>query len=194
MSNAPKERRWRLIANPRIQGELLLRLFAYWLMFQLAQAATFGLFLFIGAGEPTKGMSSLIPPAVVSFLCLPVVMLDLLKFSNRVVGPIQNIKLKVDALCNGEQVEDIVLRPNDHLTDLASSINQLKSMLEAKGGSVDDGKSNLPEVRDSVKATATPDREQASRVASEQSKSEPIILDLSVSGENAPLTGGEINV
>lgn len=123
----PPNRRWRLVADLRIQGESLIRLAVYWAIFQFAQLSTIALFSFLqGGNAPQSGMQFLIPSVIVSFLFLPVVMLDNLRYSNRFVGPIINLKKNLKKLSEGKPGEPVHFRKGDYWQDLADSYNTVR--------------------------------------------------------------------
>jgi hypothetical protein len=123
----PKHRRWRLVADPRIQGELLIRLAFYWGIFQFVQLGTIAIFAFLEGGSGTQGgMRFLMPSVIVSALFLPVVMLDSLRFSNRFVGPVVNLKNKLAKLSQGDPGEPVHFRKGDHWKDMAESYNLVR--------------------------------------------------------------------
>ena len=73
------------------------------------------------------------PAMITSLMVLPIVMLDLLKFSNRFAGPIVNISKKIDQMANGQTIDEISLRKCDFLSDLVGSLNAVSKRLEKTG-------------------------------------------------------------
>lgn len=63
---------------------------------------------------------------LVSFVGLNAVVIftTLLVYSNRVFGPIHNLKLKIAKLQKGEKVPELRLRKNDEFADLADLVNK----------------------------------------------------------------------
>ena len=129
MKKHKTSRRWRLMASVPIQGGLVVRLFLYWCLFQFSVFATIALFSFLTNGE-SSGTSLFWPAMIVSFMILPMVMLDLMRFSNKFAGPIVNISNKMKKMASSETVETINLRPGDFCMDLADHVNQVALKLK----------------------------------------------------------------
>lgn len=60
---------------------------------------------------------------------VPFAIFDLLKFSNRFVGPIFRLRQEFKRLRNGEQVETINFRDNDFWLDLSDNFNELSGQI-----------------------------------------------------------------
>lgn len=122
--SAPRDhRRWRLLADVTIQGELLLRLVVYWMILQLIPFGTQAVLSTIG--NSGKAPASLGPAFYISLLILPILLLDALKFSNRFAGPIVNLRNTLKRLNAGDTSANVKFRPMDYYGDLETPINSL---------------------------------------------------------------------
>lgn len=128
MNETKKNSRWRLVANAKIQGGLLLRVFLYWCAFQFVQSATILLFHFISNGEVTL-VRTLVTSTIASFVVLPILMLDLVEFSNRFVGPIHNLGNRIKELSDGMSICEFKLRRRDFYQELIQPFNQIRATL-----------------------------------------------------------------
>lgn len=125
--NCNRNSRWRLLADLRIQGPLLLRLVFYWMLFQIAQVGTIALFSYLSEGSGSGfDLKLLIPSVVVSALVLPFAMLDMLKFSNRFIGPMLNLRKKLRTLAIGGAADPVRFRPGDFYIEMSEDFNQIQ--------------------------------------------------------------------
>lgn len=138
MSN--KNRRRRLFAQWDIQGNLCVRVIFYWL---ICQAVTLGTAFFlaqiIGSDGAVVGRY-LMPAFVVSTLILPMVLLDVLFFSNKFAGPILVLRRSMKRLANEGKANEMKLRPGDYLDDVSESFNKICGQFEHR---VDDSDPSL---------------------------------------------------
>jgi signal transduction histidine kinase len=130
-----KRRRFRVVADLKLQGSLCLRVAIYWIICQCAFVATILGFSGLEAmGEPTEVVQTpwrfLIPAIVVSSFLLPVVLLDLLVFSNRFAGPLVRFRRYLKQLAGGKIPDhELRFRHKDELGDLSVNINKLQERL-----------------------------------------------------------------
>jgi hypothetical protein len=75
------------------------------------------------------------PPAVASFLLLPLVIVDIIRLSNRFSGPMLRLRRSMRALARGEHVTPIEFRESDFWHDFAEEFNQVVARVQ--GGSSD---------------------------------------------------------
>ncbi len=124
-----KNKRWRLFADYQVQGGLCVRLAIYWLICQLAMMMTMFAMDWL-APESQMGARGLIFPGfVVSSICLPLAMFDLIAFSNRFAGPVMNFRRHFGKLVNREALEEIKFRPGDYYYDLMENFNDLAKQI-----------------------------------------------------------------
>lgn len=103
-----------------------MRLVVYWFTCQLVFMGTVCAFDGLSQESNPDGGHFLYQGFVVSLLFLPLVIFDLIKFSNRFAGPVLNLRNKMNKLADGEEVEDIRFRPGDFYPDLMNNFNTLK--------------------------------------------------------------------
>ena len=125
-----KHNRWRLFADPKVQGQFCLRVVVYWLMCQLTLIGTMVAFASVGGKDqisPDALRQIAFPAFLVSMLALPFALLDTVGFSNRVVGPILNFRRRFASFVKGESVPEMSFRPGDFYEDLSANFNRLRS-------------------------------------------------------------------
>ncbi len=136
MSDMSKKRK-RLFVDSRIQGALMIRVTIYWIFCLAAMTAT--LFLWQYFTTPTRLLQTHLndmlfyygPAAVVVILLLPVVVLDVVRLSNRFVGPFLRLRSTMRRVNRGEKVGPIHFRKGDFWQEFAEEFNQLVARLEA---------------------------------------------------------------
>ena len=119
-----KNKRWRLFADFQIQGRLCLRLAVYWLICQCAMLATLVGFASL-TDSPFNG-AAFTPALVVSTCVLPILMFDLVAFSNRFAGPLLNLNRKMKQLAETNSSDSVGLRDGDFYQDMASHFNTIR--------------------------------------------------------------------
>jgi hypothetical protein len=132
MNNKKPNKRWRMVADPKIQGWLCARVLAYWVGCQLTIAVTILAFTFLqdGSGGGSVDVWDLvIKSLIVSAIALPIVLYDLLSFSNRFVGPVHNIRRKMEQLARTGETTEILLRKGDFYPDLCKNLNEVQETM-----------------------------------------------------------------
>lgn len=127
-----RNKRWRLLADVRVQGAFCVRIVIYWLACQFAMVAT--MLGIANLEAPGPGASSsvihLITPALsVSFLLLPLALLDALVFTNHLAGPLLNFRRALGQLATTESAEQIHFREGDFYPDLAENFNRVRAKI-----------------------------------------------------------------
>ena len=129
-----------------VQGALALRVVGYWV------AALWGVFCVL-AGFPiivtwwfdfpnAPTSASLVyqtwidfwPAMAASLLLLPFLVRDVVRLSNRFVGPFFRVQTALRALARGEIIAPINFRKGDFWCDVAEDVNQIATMLAANNG------------------------------------------------------------
>jgi signal transduction histidine kinase len=138
--------RKRFTADLQIQGALAVRVVLYWLLCLFA----IGMLLFVlrMAAKPLTPLdrqlndlwSLILPTAAVSLLLLPIVVLDVLRLTNRFAGPVFRLRRAMRDLAEGKTVEEIRFRKGDFWLEFASDFNAVAARLrqaeaEASGAS-----------------------------------------------------------
>ncbi len=131
-----RNRRYRLLADWKLQGHLCLRICIYWVVCQTAMIATIIGFIAL-AGDPDVGAANdgspwrfIVPGIVASSLFLPIVLLDCLKYSNKFAGPLLRLQKSMKMLAERKTVSPLCFRPGDYLINLATQFNEIRSHVE----------------------------------------------------------------
>ncbi|MCA9232241.1 MAG: hypothetical protein KDA57_16455 [Planctomycetales bacterium] len=128
-------RRRKYYVDNQVQSALVGRVIRYWLLslFIVGTLTFLGwMFVYPGIGS-LVGPGAVLPEAVPVFvmgiistcLLLPWALRDLIRFSNRFVGPILRIRRVMKEFAEGKAVAAIHLREGDYWQDLADVFNQL---------------------------------------------------------------------
>jgi len=135
MSNDKKALRKRLFVDPKVQGALIARVVLYWVLCLLTIALML-LFWDIITGPARVFYMHFDdmwfyygPPAIASCLLLPLVIVDIIRLSNRFVGPLLRLRRSMRALARGENVEPIEFRGGDFWHDLADEFNAVRARI-----------------------------------------------------------------
>jgi hypothetical protein len=129
------ERRRQLFVDRRVQFALLLRATAYWFYCLLAVALMLGCWIVVtdralSSGELWRQMWSTYAPALgASILALPLVLMDLIRLSNRFVGPMLRVRRAMRRLADGETVDRLKFRKGDFWYDYAQDFNRVLDRL-----------------------------------------------------------------
>lgn len=124
-------------ADEAIQGELLFRAIVYWFFcVTVISLLVFACSILSGPPRPFGQVvrESLIAGAPVVFgavILLPVVLIDVLRVSNRFVGPIHQVKNVLRQVVQGQPSDRVYLREGDFWQSLANDTNLIADALEA---------------------------------------------------------------
>ena len=126
-------RRRKFLVDRKLQGQLVGRTLRYWLICTSAVGcfAISGWLLFspglLEVAETKANISSALSTLLLSLLAtsllLPFVVIDLLRFSSRFIGPMQRLLQSMDRLSQGERVEPVVFREGDFWYEFAEKFN-----------------------------------------------------------------------
>jgi hypothetical protein len=122
-------RRKRLFVDPRVQGALVVRVVVYWFLCLLT--VTLMLLCWRILTGPARMFYTHFddmwffygPAAVASLLLLPVVVMDVLRLSNRFAGPMLRLRRGMRDLAHGQPVKPIEFRDGDFWQDFAQDFN-----------------------------------------------------------------------
>ncbi len=122
-------RRRRLFLDS-VQTTLMLRVVAYWFFCLLAAALM--ACCWIAWAEPPASSGELFARALrvygpvlgATTLLLPLVVMDVLRLSNRFVGPVYRLRHALRQAAHGEAVAPIQFRDNDYWRDVAEDFNR----------------------------------------------------------------------
>ncbi len=129
--------RKRLVVDPKVQGSLVVRVFAYWCFFliviaqillasKIPTAPPGPFFNYLHFVQVWKDHATVI---VASLVMLPIMIMDVLYVSNRFLGPIYRARRSLRSLAAGENVTPLVLRPNDFRRELADDVNAVATYI-----------------------------------------------------------------
>ncbi len=132
--NTLKRKRKKVWVQTPIQGALLVRTVMYW-FFCLCTVILFVAVatLFSGelnsAGALFAGIWKQHSAAVLAcVLLLPLVAIDVVRFSHRVVGPLVRLENEMRRLADGEPVAPIKFRQNDYWQSVADQFNRVAAI------------------------------------------------------------------
>ena len=125
-----RTRRITFFVDRHVQGALLWRVIVYWQFFVISLTA------FLVCRDWYFELSSNLlailrnvharysPVMFASLILLPVVMLDIVRITNRIVGPIVRLRHGLRDMAEGRPVHPLSFRDNDFWRDLAGDFNR----------------------------------------------------------------------
>lgn len=129
MWSAKKRKRW--FVEPRVQGAFVLRAVVYWLscMFCLMSLTSIWNTItlqadFFGFHLP-GGLPAWVVPPLASLLFLPMVIYDMVRLSNRLVGPILRLRAAMRGVAQGRPAAAMSFRDGDFWRDFAGEFNSV---------------------------------------------------------------------
>ena len=124
-------RRTQFFIDREVQGSLLLRTAVYWL-FCLLSVSLMLICWEAYRGPPrrfvdlaTEQLYRYGPGLVASLVLLPIVLMDVLRLSNRFVGPIMRMRIALKTLVKGQPTKPLNFRDDDFWRELATDFNQV---------------------------------------------------------------------
>ncbi len=155
-----KSIRRQLFVDPKIQGALVVRVVLYWVVCLIT--VTLMLLCWRILNGPARmfyrhfdDMWFFYGPALIaSLILLPLIILDVVRLSNRFVGPFLRLRCSMRALARGEHVAPIKFREGDFWMAFADEFNAVAARIQdqAPPQPPDDPQQETP---DPVVATAT---------------------------------------
>ncbi len=122
-------RRRKIYTDEAVQGELMFRAIVYWFFCLMVVSMLVLAWSFL-TGPPRpfpllvrQSLVASAPAIFGSVILLPLVLIDVLKVSNRFVGPVQQVKDVIGQLAKGEPARRVYLRDNDFWQELANATN-----------------------------------------------------------------------
>lgn len=131
MSHHAKARK-KLYVSGAIQGRILLRITAYWILYHFVLWHT----LFLASGLTQDGSYTSLSDAYARFfwknlvllMCaaavFPIIFRDMLKITHRVAGPFVRFERALNTMARGEHVEPITLRKHDMVHEFLDVFNK----------------------------------------------------------------------
>ncbi len=136
MSNANNRPKRKQLLTDRVQVALMVRATSYWL-YCLLTLTLMTLCWRIANTEPQTFHSHLhalkrdfAPAAAASLILLPIVLIDVLRFSNRFTGPMVRVRRMLKSMIEGQPVQPIAFRDGDFWDDFAIDINGVAARLQ----------------------------------------------------------------
>ena len=164
-----KRKRSQLFVDRKVQGELMQRTIMYWLFCLLALSLMVLCWRILTqpvqlSSEHFREMWRFYGPAVIaSLLLLPIVVVDIIRMSNRFAGPLQRLRREMGRLARGEHAEPIFFRENDYWSEFAEDYNKILARLQPGQGTQDTFKLDDTigsEAEPSHYASSEPDEEE----------------------------------
>jgi len=118
------------IIDRQVQGALLLRIVLYWMFCFLSMSVILLCWeAFHGGSLRMVDLVSKIyyrygPVLSASFVLLPIILLDVIRVSNRFVGPVLRLRQGLRDVADGRPAQPLNFRDDDFWRDLASDFNR----------------------------------------------------------------------
>lgn len=134
----------RIFVSGRIQGQLVFRLGMYWLLYHFVlwhamfayhyvQARFAGTVASVSFTELYGTFVLQYYPIILCAVCmLPIFLIDLVRLSHRIAGPLVRFKAAVNAMIADQEVRRIRLRKGDLLTELETTFNEYVDVYERR--------------------------------------------------------------
>jgi hypothetical protein len=126
-----KIKRRQLLVHREVQIKLMMRIFVYWALFMLTTSA----FVYAWFARMTPHRTALAtwndllfqygPVALMTFILVPILMCDMLRLSNRFLGPMVRLQRQLRRLAEGQPAEAVYFREGDLWNDFADDFNRL---------------------------------------------------------------------
>ena len=133
-----KYARKQLFVDPKVQGTLVARAVLYWVICLIT--ITLMLLCWRILTGPARMFYTHFddmwffygPALIASFVLLPLVIVDVIRVSNRFAGPMLRLRRSMRALARGEHVDPIRFREGDFWQDFAESFNALATRVQGE--------------------------------------------------------------
>ncbi len=125
----PRNVRKQLFVDPKVQGALIGRVVLYWIVCLITVTLMLLCWrILTGPARPFYTHFDAMwfhygPALVASLLLLPLVIMDIVRLSNRFAGPLLRLRRAMRALARGEHVEPIHFRQGDFWHEFAEEFN-----------------------------------------------------------------------
>lgn len=144
-------KRRRILIDNNVQLALARRVVGYW-MFCLLTVSFMVLCWEVASGTRGSAADTIgrtlgryAPVLVATFVLLPMVLVDSIRWSNRFAGPLMRFRRVLGEFADGESVAPLKFRKGDYWTDLADTFNRLlnRSADRPGDGQVPDAESEV---------------------------------------------------
>ena len=144
-----RKKRKQTYIDSHVQGSLLRRICAHWLIFFFVAALAIILLQSL-LGDPSQSLTQRLQTEIGEFSFMgivmislfPAFMLDTIRFSNRFVGPIARVRRHLRQLGTGD-TQRCSFRDNDFWADLADDFNVAAELVEKQKVEIAELKSQL---------------------------------------------------
>lgn len=128
-------RRTIFFIDREVQGSLMLRTAIYWLF--CLMSVSLMLICWNAYTGPSRRFFDLLtelfyrygPALFASLLLLPIVMMDVVRLSNRFVGPIMRLRKAMSTLATGQPATPLNFRDDDFWRELADDFNRVSARI-----------------------------------------------------------------
>jgi hypothetical protein len=136
MTNAEKLKiRKHFFVDPKVQGALVARVVLYW--FTCLLTITLMLLCWRIVTGPARPFYMHFddmwffygPAAIASLVLLPLVVIDIIRLSNRFAGPLLRLRRSMRALARGENVQPLEFRSSDFWREFATEFNAISAQM-----------------------------------------------------------------
>ena len=120
----------------KVQGALVVRTAVYWLFCLFSVSLMLICWrAFTGPIRPFNEMAAELyqrhgAVLLASLILLPITAMDVLRLSNRFVGPVARMRTALADLAAGRTIEPVQFRDDDYWGDLASNLNEVAARLK----------------------------------------------------------------
>lgn len=131
-----QHKRLKLFIDQRVQGALVLRAILYWFCCLTTITVMLIVWRIVGAGPARvfyrhfdELWQQYSPPLIASLILLPLVIVDLIRLSNRFVGPIYRLRKVLREMAAGKDVANLSFREGDYWREIAGDLNAIAARL-----------------------------------------------------------------
>ena len=164
-------KRKRLLVDPAVQGALIGRVAVYWFVCLITIFFLLMCWNIITgpARLPWRQLDSMWfhygPVFVASLFILPIVLVDILRVTNRFAGPMYRVRRVMREVTAGKPAEKVQFREEDFWKDFADELNALMAEVERLRANQREAPEEATKPADSDAVTGLAGREDARRVA-----------------------------
>lgn len=139
-----------------VQGALLRRIFAHWLVFfVVVSMSVVGLQAMLG--DPAQTLNDRLKSevgefafmAIILLALFPAFMLDTIRFSNRFVGPISRLRRHLCQL-KDKNTQRCSFRENDYWGEVAEEFNQVAEVVEKQQEQIESQQAEIDRLKNSL--------------------------------------------
>ena len=135
--------RKRLLVDYRVQGALIARVLLYWVLclvgVQIIRVILCGVSLILNLSL-SDTWNLWISELLASLLFIPLVVCDLLRVTNRFVGPMYRLRREMHRLAQGEPTAPLAFRTGDMWNEFADAFNAVRAHVERLAGRLSAGR------------------------------------------------------